>query len=80
MPPPKIMAITDNKFRGQFDVSNSVNSTSIYTSKFQYAHGLIHSEFYGDISEGIKLLKALLTEHKSDVHAQRDYGNDKINV
>ena len=61
-------------FSAQFDVSSAVNSTSFYTTKFQYGHGLVHSSNKADIPLGISLLKQLLGEHKGDVHAQRDYG------
>ena len=67
----------ENYFSGQLEVSNSPNRNSFYTSKFQYAHGLINSKNQNDVQPGIKLLTELLREHSSDIHAQRDYGKYK---
>ena len=55
-----------------------MNCTQFYTTKFQYAHGLIHSQTKEHIPLGIKLLTELLKEHSTDVQAQRDYGKDAV--
>merc|ERR1712130_9245 len=71
----QIQELKENYFlaRGQSEVSNAPNRVPYFTSKFQYAHGLVHSEKKRDILDGIRLLTELLKEHSDDVQAQRDY-------
>merc|ERR1712212_184916 len=56
----------------QIDNEGSTNMNSIYASKFQLGHALVHSIDRSDIPSGIEILEELIKKHH-DSDARRDY-------